>query len=201
MKRTGMIKWLRENIFKPLGEISDKAEQLQEAITEMNEEISNLKSQLKRYESENIYLNEKLRQFEDTSQRIITSINCIADDLQKRANQDVENRCKMLESHNVALKELYEASKKSRELFLEMLSSKNSEVEELVNCLNTLCNGAYNTNFIEFFALKTYRGWKYICHDGESTVDFDNITGVEVCWKQNGKVTVDYEYKDDKSDE
>ena len=48
-----------------------------------------------------------------------------------------------------------------------------------------LAEGIYNQEHIEFFALKTYRGWKYICVNGQKITDFDNVNNINIVWNKN----------------
>lgn len=219
-----MWKWVEDNFVKPLGDIMYGIEYLQEmfeksidelyrvnAITTTDlynkeKEIADLKVQIAELEQENCSLydqlyeytenNEKCTKLDSYAKKSIDDIASIAKDAIESCAVYNEDFYGLRSSINDLQNEMHTSIEKSTNSVTESLQERNEDYQELIECLHSICNGAYNADIVEFFALKTYRGWKYICHDGVSTTDFDDIKGVEVCWKQDGRVRVIYECKD-----
>lgn len=93
------------------------------------------------------------------------------------------------------IKQLLEKLKTSNDINIIELNDKIKELEaenkELVASICSLANGAYNSPGIEFFALKTYRGWRYICHNGNALQDIENAKGVFISWREGDYIDVE----------
>ena len=204
---------LRETVSVQIKYLSDSKDLI---VEEKDREIANLKIQLAKLEENNRTLQKQIEGFCDVEKKIskiddyfIESINTVIDSSQQKANKWIQDKnktlndlCEVLSKQNDFLKnkndvlsEICDGLARDGNAIKDTLTDKENECAELIECINTLCNGAYNADFVEFFALKTYRGWKYLCCDGISTIDFDDIDGIEVCWKSGEKVKVIYNKK------
>lgn len=65
-----------------------------------------------------------------------------------------------------------------------------TDLTELRKCFSAVLRGMYDREEIEFAALKTYRGWKFIYNNGQTTEDFSNVTKVSVDWYDGEKLSL-----------
>lgn len=89
--------------------------------------------------------------------------------------------CKEVEKYkDIATKEI-ENSKST----VETSKALAGIIASQQSSISALAEGIYNQEHIEFFALKTYRGWKYICVNGQQITDFNNMNVINISWNKN----------------
>ena len=71
------------------------------------------------------------------------------------------------------------------------LKSKQGIIDGLTSCLQAIAEGTYNQAHVELFALKTYRGWEYICCNGDKYLDLSYADEVNISWKKDERVKLE----------
>lgn len=139
---------------------------LTEKIEAQAAEIKTLKARLAEAEQENLrVVNEDLR----------------------KANEDMR---KANESLREAVGTILCQKEKDDDLLGDLksyLKTQGHNMNELTACFDAVLGGMFDHDFIEFVALKTYRGWKYIYHDGEVYGNFDDIDKITMTTTDGGK--------------
>ena len=110
------------------------------------------------------------------------------EDLVKKYDNDIKEYSDLVDK----LGEENELKDKNRDVLIETIKANSSTIKDLTECLEAIAKGVYkeNTN-IELFVLKTYRGWSYLCHDGEKITDFSKVSDVDISWSKDRSVSVE----------
>ncbi len=119
----------------------------------------------------------------------VSNVNTRVDEI-LRAIKDIGEISK-LQAENSALRA--RLADQSREI--DRLAETIKDRDELLSGLNAsfamVTQGLYDQDNIEFAAIKTYRGWKYLIHNGMQTTNFDNVKSISIYWDKGEYVTVD----------
>lgn len=132
-------------------------------------------------------------------QRQVNKLAHVKDDnlcLIEKHNKEIEDLNKQYKDlFDTANKEYAENIEKYKDIAAKEIENSKSSVEtskalagiiaSQQSSISALAEGIYNQEHIEFFALKTYRGWKYICVNGQKITDFNNVNIINVSWNKN----------------
>ena len=153
--------------------LNSQVDELQEKLDKAEKELSLWKEQADITEKTIQKYKEILEEIEIEKKEIL--------DAKEKEHQDISDKIdaydKLLRSEIENSKSLVETNKVLTSIIVTQQSS-----------ISALAEGIYNQEHIEFFALKTYRGWKYICCDGVKYTDFTNAKNVSINWNQGGRV-------------
>lgn len=158
-------------------------------INKLRSECDDLKVRAESYKSE------AEKHYEDTEtiselQKVIEGYKEQLSDYEILKKQK-ELLTKQVEQLQTSLK-LIEPIMKSQNDAIDSLENQRNilqdDVTELRQCFSAVLRGMYDREEIEFAALKTYRGWKYIYSNGVTTEDFSNTNNVEISWNNGESV-------------
>ena len=178
---------------------------LKEQIQKLENQIEDYKEDLKRLSDDNQKIDEMLKEKESEittllvdNRKAIEDYNNLSkkyayekgeihkqyEDLLNTTNQKYNSEIEKYK--DIAAKEI-ENSKSS----IETSKALAGVIMSQQSSIAALAEGIYNQEHIEFFALKTYRGWKYICVNGDKYTDFENINSVGITWnKEENRLNV-----------
>lgn len=103
----------------------------------------------------------------------------------KESNKKYENLISTYEIELARLKDIADKEMQNTKSATDTSKAIAGIVASQQSSIAALAEGIYNQEHIEFFALKTYRGWKYICVNGQKITDFDNVNNINIVWNKN----------------
>ena len=104
----------------------------------------------------------------------------------KKQNETLTKQIEHLQATIKILDPLVKSQDETIGFLKEQKNTSEANLTELRNCFSAVLRGMYDREEIEFAALKTYRGWKFIYSNGVTTEDFSNTNSVEISWN-NGE--------------
>lgn len=115
---------------------------------------------------------------------------------QKEVNEQYVRDYHALASQNKVLKDAYDNTKKQLDAsisnfdkLIDDTTEKDKTISSLRAVVNSIANEHFDKKYIEFAALKTYRGWEYLYHDGKF-VDIENVRSANMFWDRDNRVEV-----------
>ena len=161
-------------------ELEDTAKELQADNISKHKELERLQEYIKSLKNEK-------EELDDYNTECLEKIDKCNEEIEKLNEQykhlldGATEYCKEVEKYkDIAAKEI-ENSKSS----VETSKALAGVVALQQSSISALAEGIYNQEHIEFFALKTYRGWKYICVNGQKITDFNNVNTINISWNKN----------------
>ena len=130
-------------------------------------------------------------QISDSHQKTIQEYKDLIKELKSQNAELTENLNQKQQDHVAkfdAYKNLLEIEINTNRSVVDTNKALTSIIVTQQSSISALAEGIYNQEHIEFFALKTYRGWKYICCDGEKFTDFIDVGEVNINWKLGERV-------------
>jgi len=106
----------------------------------------------------------------------------------KRQNETLTEQTQQLQKSLDLAKSLIDNTNERIKTVTRQNESLQADLTELRNCFSAVLRGMYDREEIEYAALKTYRGWKFIYNNGQMTEDFSNIGEVSCSWYDGEKL-------------
>lgn len=160
---------------------------LNKEIDSLEDELDKVDEELKMYKG----LIEIRNQISDSHQKTIQEYKDLIKEL-KSQNAELSESLNQAQQDQAAkidaFKNLLEIEINSSRSVVDTNKALTSIIVTQQSSISALAEGIYNQEHIEFFALKTYRGWKYICCDGEKFTDFTDVGEVNINWKLGERV-------------
>lgn len=95
--------------------------------------------------------------------------------------------------YNAKKAELESLRKQNDALVVENLELR-SIISSLEASLAMVCQGLYDHEHIEFAAVKTYRGWQYLCYNGRQITNFDDIEDMRIDYTKGENLNMDISF-------
>lgn len=201
----------KERMRREVGSISDDVNSVIEGIKWIKDKatgdvaiqegkLSYYQNQCEKLENENGKLvseNERYKAEVENTEDIIHGLKTIIDDYKKQLNDynNTKRQNELLIEQNQQLqksldlaKSLVEATNERIKASTRQSDALQADLTELRKCFSAVLRGMYDREEIEYAALKTYRGWKFIYNNGQTTEDFSNITEVTADWNEGDKL-------------
>ena len=151
-----------EDTFETYDDNDDEIEELKTELSQKQSEIDNLRQQLK----EQLEVNNKYLQDYKTTKGMYDTVYGAYKNLTKKENDYIELSNKLT----------------------NQLAAKDEVIDSLKSSLAAVC-GRKVDETIELFALKTYRGWECLYHDGDK-INLDKAKSVTIDWSRYECTTV-----------
>lgn len=200
----------KERIEREIGSMSDDIDSVIELIKDkatsdvaMQEgKLSYYQNQCEKLENENGKLvseNERYKAEVENTKNIIHGLNTTIEDCKEKLSDynNVKRQNELLIEQNQQLqksldlaKSLIEATNERIKASTRQNDALQADLTELRKCFSAVLRGMYDREEIEFAALKTYRGWKFVYNNGQMTEDFSNIGEVSCSWYDGEKLNL-----------
>ncbi len=203
----------KERMEREIGSMSDDIDLVIEGIKRIEDKangdvatqegrLSYYQNQCEKLENENGKLvseNDRYKAEVENTENIIRGLNTTVEDCKEKLSDynNVKRQNELLIEQNQQLqksldlaKSLIEATNERIKASTRQNDALQADLTELRKCFSAVLRGMYDREEIEYAALKTYRGWKFIYNNGQTTEDFSNITEVTADWNEGDKLSL-----------
>lgn len=203
----------KERIEREIGSMSDDIDSVIEGIKRIEDKangdvaiqegrLSYYQNQCEKLENENGKLvseNERYKAEAENTENIIRGLNTTIEDCKEKLSDynNVKRQNELLIEQNQQLQKSLDLAKSLVEVTNERIKASTrqndalqADLTELRKCFSAVLRGMYDREEIEFAALKTYRGWKFVYNNGQITEDFSNIGQVSCSWYDGEKLNL-----------
>jgi len=203
----------KERIEREIESISDDVNSVIEGIKRIEDKansdvatqegrLSYYQNQCEKLENENGKLvreNERYKAEVENTEDIIRGLNTTIEDCKEKVNDynNTKRQNELLIEQNEQLqksldlaKSLVEATNERIKASTRQNDALQADLTELRKCFSAVLRGMYDREEIEYAALKTYRGWKFVYNNGQMTEDFSNIGEVSCSWYDGEKLNL-----------
>ena len=203
----------KEKIRREISSISDDVNSVVEGIKWIKDKatgdvaiqegkLSYYQNQCEKLENENgklIRENERYKAEVENTEDIIHGLNTTIEDCKEKVNDynNTKRQNELLIEQNQQLQKSLDLAKSLLEATNERIKASTrqndalqADLTELRKCFSAVLRGMYDREEIEYAALKTYRGWKFVYNNGQMTEDFSNIGEVSCSWYDGEKLNL-----------
>ena len=188
-----------DSVIEGIKRIEDKANS---DVAIQEGKLSYYQNQCEKLENENGKLvseNERYKAEAENTKDIIRGLNTTIEDCKQKLSDynNVKRQNELLIEQNQQLqksldlaKSLIDATNERIKASTRQNDALQADLTELRKCFSAVLRGMYDREEIEFAALKTYRGWKFVYNNGQMTEDFNNIGEVSCSWYDGEKLNL-----------
>ena len=175
-------------------ELSGKNYNIQDCIDRINKlqlENNELRAKVEEYRSDADKHYEDIGTISGLQDVIKEYENKLVDyDYSKRKIEILTEETQQLQKSLDLAKSLVESTNERIKASTRQNDALQADLTELRKCFSAVLRGMYDREEIEYAALKTYRGWKFVYNNGQMTEDFSNIGEVSCSWYDGEKLNL-----------
>ena len=182
--------------YKDMENKNDQIRNLKKEFESLETNYRNLKNEYSSYMDRNVCKVNDYINNDNENKKLIEDLRSQLEE-QKKINEKYLQDYRDILAKNKVYLDTYLDLKQTMDEQISLsnkLTNANMEKDNIIasqgSVMNAVLSKNYDKKHIEFAAVKTYRGWEYIYHNGKN-IDVNNVNSIRVSWDVNENVTLE----------